>query len=345
VRFVALLASALLLVPAPAAASTYISAHSHWDVDLGHPYTDFEFQVCYLIVGRNSAVAGSEIANLPMREVNGQNNMELRTRTDGFQLVYRVSGVAYTLASSLPNPHLTFGVGSDVMYDFVMVGKDFDLYQLNADGSRGAHWYHWVDSHYPSGVSASYYTIKGWQGLWDFVHGRPLNGKTGAPHDLAGLAQDARAHAKGGTKGTFDDPTPASGNVNGITGHATFGLPSGSLYTYTITATAGSGSFDFRDPGAADNSVFFTSGYYRLRLGTPATLQRFVGSTAGAIYKATAGGAGTYQLVLAGPDIYLRNAVGATILHVNDGGPQSGLRVRVTPSSGQGWGFIGTAQQ
>jgi len=192
-------------------------------------------------------------------------------------------------------------------------------------------------------VSASYYTIFGWFGKWDFVHGFPLNGGNGAPHDIADLAQDARNHPQVGTESTFDDPTPASGDVNDITGNSTFGLPSGTNYTYSITVTGtGNGTFDFRDPGASSNTVFFTNSYYRLKIGNPATIQRYNGSTAGTTYTATGGGAGTYTLQLIGPDIYLKNSAGTTILHVNDGGPQSGLRLRVIPSNVQVWSFTGT---
>jgi hypothetical protein len=263
--------------------------------------------------------------------------------------VKRIGGVATQLTSTLPNPGLTFGVGSDIMYDYVMVNRtdgsgitDYDLYQLNANGTRGAHWYHWQDSTYSSGVSASYYTIKGWEGEWEFVHGFPLNGGDGAPHDLTGLAQDARAHAQVASETTFDDPTPADGDANLIVSKATFGLASGTNYTYGITVSgSGSGTFDFRDPGANDNSVFFTSSYYRLKIGNPASIQRFVGSTAGTTWTASSGGPGTYTLQVIGPDIYLKKS-GTTILHVNDGGPQSGLRVRVTPATGQTWSFTGT---
>jgi hypothetical protein len=323
-------------------ATTYDSAHSHWDI---HRYTDFEFQVCYAVTAQNTAISTSEIANLPVREQDGQNNIELRTRTNGLQLVYRINGVATQLTSSLANPGLTFGVGSDVMYDLVIHGNTYDVYQLLSDGhSRGAHWYSWTDSHYASGVSASYYTIKGWQGTWEFVHGFPINGGAGAPHDLLNVVQDARNHPQVGTEATFDDPTPAGGDANSIIsgGSPTFGLASGTNYTYTITESgSGSGTFDFRDPGSSNNAVFFTSSYYRLTLTSPAKIQRFVGSTASTVYTASSGGPGTYTVQMIGPDIYLKNAGGTIILHVNDGGPQSGLRVRLTPSSGQVWNWAG----
>src|SRR5258708_7819280 len=77
-----------------ASATTYISAHSHWDV---------------AVVGKNTSVAISEITNLPHREQDAQNNMELRTHTDGFRLVKRINGVASELNSTLTNPGLTFG--------------------------------------------------------------------------------------------------------------------------------------------------------------------------------------------------------------------------------------------
>lgn len=333
----------MALLPQTASAASLDSGHSHWDI---HSYTDFEFKVCYEVQALPATGFSSEIANLPMREVDAKNNMELRTRQDGFQLVHRINGVATTIVSTLPNPGLTFGtVGQQIMYDFVIQGSSFDLYQLNANGTRGTHWYNWVDTTYPSGVSASYYTIGGWFGKWDFVHGAPINGGAGAPHDISGLSQDARSHTQFSTEVTFDDPAPATGDANSIVGPGspTFGLSSGTNYTYTITeAGSGTGSFDFRDPGANNNSVFFTSSYYRLRLGTLATIQRYVGSTASTTYTATSGGPGSYTIQMIGPDIYLKNSVGTTILHVNDGGPQSGLRIRIIPSTGQTWSWTGT---
>lgn len=338
-----LLVCTLVGLPVAAEAASLDSAHSHWDI---HPYTDFEFRVCYTVQAPPAKGFSSEIADLPHREVDATNNMELRTRQDGFQLVKRINGVAIPLTSTLPNPHLTFGtVGQEIMYDYQMVGSNFDLYQLNPDGSLGTHWYHWSDRTYPSGVSASYYTIGGWFGRWDFVHGKPLNGGTGAPHDISNLSQDARNHPQVGTERTFDDPTPASGGANSIVGPGspTFGLPSGTNYTYSITVDkAGSGSFDFRDPGASSNTVFFTNSYYRLQIGKLATIQRYVGSRASTTYTASSGGPGTYTLQMVGPDIYFKDALGTVILHVNDGGPQSGLRVRIIPSSGQTWHFSGT---
>lgn len=329
----ALVFASLSLSGGQASAGTLISAHSHWDI---HLYKDHEIKACYAVQS-NATGFGSEIMHLPFREVDNLNQMDLHMFTTGFTLVRRVAGVSTTITPdpAVPNPNLTIGPGSDVMFDLVMISFDFYLYKLNPDLSRGTLWYHWFDStsKFPTGVNISYYTVHHWFGIWEFVHGAPLD-STGYPHNITMLSQDARNHPAFGSESTFDDTTPASGDASNITGAtATFGLPSGTNYLYTITTTgSGSALFDFRDPEI--NDAFFTGGWYRLNLGVHPKIQRYNGTTLAATYSATTGGgAGTYTLQLVGPDIYLKDSLGATLVHVNDGGPQSGVRVRINPST------------
>lgn len=345
VRVVWLAAALVLLAPVSASAATIgqlIPGHSHWDVK----NVDHQLQVCYTVMATPTTGAGSTIAFIPHREVDSQNFMQLDITKTGFRLKRRVASVFTTVTPdpAVPTPVLTLGtVGQDIMFQYEMRGADFYLYQLLPDLTRGALWYHWYDTTYPSGVNISYYTQPHWFGSWDFVHGKTLDG-IGWPHEITGLAQDARNHPAIITgQNTFDSTTPASGGVTGVNnslgGSPTFGLASGANYTYTINvAGTGSGSFDFRDPAVPEN-VFWGASFYRLKVGTSATIQRFNGATAGATYTATQGGPGSYTLTLTGADMNLSKA-GIPILHVNDGGPQSGVRVRIIPST-QTWSWTG----
>lgn len=323
-----------------AAVGDTISAHSHWDV---HQYSDHEIQLCYEPIAKTAA-AGSLIAHVPMREVDSQNFMDLLIRTDGIALKRRVAGSTVTVTPTFSTAH-TFGPGSDIMLDVTMIGSTFTVYELLPGLARGDKWYQWTDPTYPTGVNISYYTVPGWQGLWDFVHAFPVNGGIGEPHDINGLSQDARNHQAVGTEATFDDPTPASGGATDIGTSSTFGLASGVNYTYTLSVTgAGTGYMDFRDPGAASNSKFFQAGWYRFTPGsTAATVKRYTGiGTLAATYTASSGGAGAYTLSLTGPNIVVKKGA-ATILTVNDpAGNSSGLRVRVAPASGQAFTWTGT---
>lgn len=338
----AVVAGALTVGPAQAANSFGDSAHSHFDI---HLYQKHEVTWCYKVVAKATG-AGTRIANLPHREVNGSNNMELRLETNGLRLVKRVNGVATELTNTLPSPGDVFGPGSIAMFDYVMDGNTFTAYDFTGE-VRGAAKYRWVDAAntYPTGVSISYYTIGGWQGEWLDAHGRPLD-TTGFPHDLLNLAQDARGHPQVATEATFDSPDPADGGASSIQSNATDGVPSGLNYTYTITST-GAGTFDFRDPGTATDTQFWKAGWYRFTLAgatTNATIRRYTGTgTLAATYTATGGGPGTYTIVATGPNLVVKKS-GATILTVTDpAGNSSGLRVRIMPTGGSSWTWAGQA--
>ena len=314
-------------LPTAQAANTFgDSGHSHFDV---HNYANHEVTFCYKITGQALGASG-EIFNLPHREVNGSNNMELRGYQDGMHLVRRVGGVATTLTSSLPNPNLKFGVGTEVMFDYTMIGSTFTLYDYT-NKVRGAALYQWSDTTYPTGVSISYYTIGGWMGVWEEAHGRPLD-TTGQPHDInvPGITQDARAHTQVGTEATFDSPSPAPGGTSNLIANATAGLASGTNYTYTITTTgSGTGFLDTRDPGSSSDTVFFAAGWLRFTPGgTLATLKRYTG-TGTLVDTVTApwGGAGTYTLQYVGSAATLTKA-GSTGSAVSLNNNTSGLRVR-----------------
>lgn len=344
--FLAVVAAVAVQLGLPAQAATIgqsIPAHSHWDVR----HHDHQLQICYTLQATPPTTGvGSTIAWIPHREKDSQNFMQLDITRTGFKLEKRTAGVFTTIVpdAAVPNPHLTFGTaGQEIMFQYEMRGADFFLYELLPGNVRGTLWYHWTDSSYPDGMNFSYYTAPQYFGEWDFIHGRPLD-NVGMPHDASSLMQDARKHpAVATTQNTYDDPTPASGGVSGISavlgGSPTFGLASGTNYTYSIDVTgAGSGTFDFRDP--VPENLFFNAGWYRLTIGNPATLRRYNGSTAGAKWSATAGGPGAYTLTLTGGDMTLAKA-GVKVLQVNDGGPTSGVRVRVRPSTST-WAWTGT---
>jgi hypothetical protein len=343
--FLAVTAATLLasgVVSAAPAQAELSPAHSHWDV---HSYTNHEIQFCYDPTAIDPG-AGNTLAFMPLREQDAQNFMQLNIQRDGFALQKRVNGTLSTVSPSFSTSGLGHGVGNDIMVDFVMAGSTYTLYQLNRSLSRGAELYQWHDSTYSVGVNISYYTEPYVAGTWDFVHAFPIDGGIGEPHDIFGLHQDATNHDSVTGLTTFDDPTPADGGATDITTSSTFGLPSGAKYVYKIrkTGSTGNGSFDFRDPGDSGNELFFQNSYYRFRTDQPggkATLQRFNGSTPGTTYTASSGGPGTYTLSLQGSDMYVKDSSGRVILHVNDGGPQSGLRVRVMPASGESWTWSG----
>ena len=320
-----------------------VPAHSHWDVR----NADHELKICYTILGHSSG-QGSTIAFIPLREQDSQNFMQLTITTTGFKLQRRVNGVFTTVTPSVSTalPHGTDG--QEIMFDYVQQGADLYLYALNADLSRGALQYQWHDPTYPVGVNISYYTSPHWGGKWDFVHGTPLDG-IGMPHDIEGLVQDARNHPSQTGASTFDDPTPAGGSVTDITNRdvatVAAGLASGPKYSYGIDVSGtGTGTFDYRDPGASGNEKFWAAGYYRLTVpsssSSMATIKRYSASgTLVHTWTASAGGNGHYILVLDGADqgLYKDDPVNA-ILALTDDGPQSGVRVRVRPST-QTWSF------
>jgi hypothetical protein len=322
----------LLLLPATAGATNSFgkSAHSHFDV---HPYQDHEVTFCYEVIDKATG-AGSEIANFPMRIQDGQNNYELRIRTDGLQFVRRVGGTATTITSTLPNPHLVFGPGSDVMFDVTLIGSSITAYDFTGN-VRGPALYHWTDTKWPTGKAFSYYTIGGWHGLWEVVHGRPLD-QVGSTHDVFDIEQDARAHPQGSSASTFDSPIPGGGGEGNLITDATAGVASGENYTYTLSVTAGSGTFDVRDPGTQFDTVFFQAGYTRLTPGTTsATLKRYTGSgTLVETRTAPFGGAGSYTLHFQGGTATLTKA-GMSGSLVTTGNNVSGLRVRTHPGTGQ----------
>lgn len=338
----ALATLAALLLPVGATA-TLIPAHSHWDVAR---YNNHEVKFCYAVQAKktDNGTPSAIISFLPLREVDSQNFMELDLRQDGFAMRRRVSGtfttVTPTFKDGLNHAH---GVGSDIMVDFTMVGSTYSLYNLNADNSRGALIEQWQDSTYPSGVNISYYTQPRWEGIWEFVHAFPIQGGTGQPHDITNLLQDARNHNKVLSEATFDDPTPANGNATGITASSTFGLPSGSAYHYTVTMSGpAGGKFDFRDPADYSRSSPFFYDHYRLNLSSTPTIQHVkTGATTTTVNgQVGTGGAGTYTIALSGSSITVQK-LGTTILSVS-GANTSGVRVRVSPASGQKWSWSGS---
>jgi hypothetical protein len=327
-----------------AAVGGMLTGHSHWD----DPNGDYEIQICYDVLG-NSDGFTSEIAHIPFREQDAPNFYDLVITTSGFKLTRRINNVPTEVKPTFQTPH-TFGVGSGIMFDLVAQGSTFTLYQLLGTPTnpiRGPEWYQWHDSTYSRGVNVSYYTVAHWDGKWDNVTATPLDG-FGVGHKIHGLEQDARNVP--GSGATFDSPTPAEGSVTGAStakngSQATYGLASGSKYTYTLTVDkAGTGHFDFRDPASSSDGTgsYFASSFYRLTLGTTPQIQRFNGSSASTVYKAPAGsgGAGTYGLQLDGGKITLENAAGTSLISFDDGGPQSGIRVRLVFGD-QVWSWTG----
>jgi hypothetical protein len=333
---------ALAAIPAASGSGTLLSGHSHWD----DPNANYEIKTCYDVLGNNGS-AGSEIMHIPFREQDSNNFYDLQLFKTGFKLSVRVNG-NYTTVTPMFSTPMTVGVGSEVMFDFVVQGDTFTLYNLNDDNTRGAELYQWTNSTYSRGVNISYYTVSGWEGRWDNVFATPLD-NVGVGHVIHGLLQDAReVPQQVSGEVTFDSTVPANGSVTGVTAAKsgstqTWGLPSGDTYTYAITVNqAGTGHFDFRDPASANLDDFFTSSYYRLSLGSTPYIQRFNGSAAGTKYSAPAGtgGGGTYRLNLLGGTITLIAPNGATLVAVNDGGPTSGVRVRLAPGN-QTWSWVG----
>jgi hypothetical protein len=321
-----------------------LTGHSHWD----DPNGNYEIEACYEVKA-NVSGAGSMIAHIPFREQNAPNFYDLQITTSGFKLTKRIHNVS-TLIKPTFSTTQQFGVGSGVMFFLDAVGSTFTVYQANgtqANPVKGAMLDQWSDSTYAKGVNISYYTVNHWDGVWDQIVAKPLD-SFGVGHTIHGLEQDARAVS--GSGNTFDSTLPASASVSGISqakngSTATFGLASGPNYTYTFKVDKpGSGHVDFRDPASNPNGSgsYFRNSYYRLSLSSTPTIQRYNGSSAGTTYKAPSGSgsAGTYTLTLAGPEIKLTGPTGQTLLSVNDGGPQSGVRLRLTPGD-QTWSWTG----
>ncbi|HST13522.1 MAG TPA: hypothetical protein VLJ44_01580 [Gaiellaceae bacterium] len=279
---------------------------------------------------------------MPFRAQDAKNYLELDFTTSGYQLRVRRSGAWTVVVPDVkPARALTFGVGSEMMIDLLVKGPDITLYALGPGNTRGARLYHWYTPAYPRGAYIAYYTQPRWSAEWEFVHVVPLDGST-LPHDVLKLQQNALATTGAGLT-TFDDPRPASGGESSLRARATFGAPQGAKYTYTFGVTgSGSGFVDFRDPVAA-NGTFFTAGFYRLRLGDgPPVLSRISGrSTVAKRWAGKGGGAGTYAVTLNGSAITVS---GEGSLSVSDSGPRTGVRLRVTPGSGQTWSWKGVAQ-
>jgi len=327
-----------------AAVGGMLTGHSHWD----DPNGDYELQICYDVLGNSSGFT-PEIAHIPFREQDAPNFYDLVITTSGFKLMRRINNVPAEVAPSFQTPH-TFGVGSGIMFDFVAQGSTFTLYQLLGTPTnpiRGPEWYQWHDSTYSRGVNVSYYTVAHWDGKWDNVTATPLDG-FGVGHKIHALEQDARNVP--GSGATFDSPIPAEGGVTGAStakngSQATYGLASGSKYTYTLTVDKpGTGHFDFRDPSSSSDGTgsYFASSFYRLTLGTTPQIQRFNGSSASTVYRAPvgSGGAGTYVLQLDGGAVSLANTAGTPLISFDDGGPQSGVRVRLVFGD-QVWSWTG----
>jgi hypothetical protein len=344
------LTTAGLLLPVPASAATIgqlIPAHSHWDV---HDYRDHQVDICYMVTHPPADDAGNLIAFLPLREVDAKNFMQLEIRKTGFQLRKRIAGTFTTVTPSVAPPVMTLGtVGQLIMFRFTMVGDRYELYELHhgdqpGELHQGPLLGQWYDATYPTGVNISYYTQPKWAGKWNFVHGRPLD-NTGQPHDIFQLVQDSRSHPSVRGEDTFDDPTPADGGSDGIAGtsSANFGLPHGPNYRFAITVSGSSttpGTFDFRDPVSADVR-YFVADFYRLTVASSSMrLTRYNGATAGQVWTVNIGGPGDYEIGTAGPVITVKKS-DVTLLTVNDGGPQSGIRVRVRPGT-QAWSWTGT---
>lgn len=330
-------AVALLLSGSTAAgSSSYLPAHSHWD----GANSDYELKACYDALARVSG-AGTTIGFMPFRAQDAKDYLELDFTTSGYQLRVRRSGTWTVVAPDVkPARPPVFGVGSEMMIDLVVKGSDITLYALGSSGSRGAKLYHWHTTAYPRGTYIAYYTQPRWSAEWEFVHVVPLDGGT-VPHDVLKLRQNALATTGDGLT-TFDDPRPVSGGESSLRARATFGAPQGPVYTYTFgVGGSGSGYVDFRDPVAA-NGTFFTAGYYRLHLGDGAPVLSRIsgGSTVAKTWTGKGGGAGTYTVTLNGSAITVS---GKGSLSVSDSGPQTGIRLRVTPGAGQTWSWKGVA--
>jgi hypothetical protein len=320
-----------------AGSGLYLPAHSHWD----GANANYELKACYDALATASG-AGTTIGFMPFRAQDAKDYLELDFTTSGYQLRVRRSGAWTAVAPDVkPARALVFGVGSEMMIDLVVNGSDITLYALTSANTRGAKLYHWHTTAYPRGAYIAYYTQPRWSAEWEFVHVTPLDGST-LPHDVLKLQQNALATTGAGLT-TFDDPRPVSGGESNLQARATFGAPQGPAYTYTFGVSgSGSGYVDFRDPLSA-TGTFFTAGFYRLRLGDgPPVLSRISGgSTVAKTWTGRGGGAGTYTVSLNGPSITVS---GKGSLSVSDSGPKTGVRVRVTPGSGQTWSWKGVAR-
>lgn len=320
-----------------AGSGAYLPAHSHWDGANG----DYELTACYDALATASG-AGTTIGFMPFRAQDAKDYLEFDLTTSGYQLRVRRSGTWTVVTPDVkPARAPVFGVGSEMMIDLVVRGSDITLYALGPANTRGARLYHWHTTAYPHGMYIAYYTQPRWSAVWEFVHVVPLDGST-LPHDVLKLQQNALATSDPGLM-TFDDPRPVSGGESNLRARATFGAPQGTTYTYTFGVSgSGSGFVDFRDP-VAPNGTFFTSGFYRLHLGDgPPVLSRISGaSTVAKSWTGRGGGAGTYTVALNGSAITVS---GKGSLSVSDSGPKTGVRLRITPGSGQTWSWKGVAR-
>ncbi len=314
-----------------------VPAHSHWD----GINADFEIKGCYEPLAKATG-AGTTLGWIPFRAQDSQNYFQLTFLTTGFQLEKRVTGfpqrvIAPTFkAADIP----VEGVGGDRMFSLVCEGPDITVYDLEDDDvTRGEKWYSWHDPQYLAGNYISYYTQVKWQGCWDFIHLLPLDTKTEA-HDILELMQDARSTGSIWGNPTFDANVPCNGGSTNRGHGQQYGLPHGPNYTFVFDVSGtGTGSADFLDP--SPDQHFWAAGYYRLELGEgKAKLKRYDGKTLAKTYAATVGGKGIYTVRIVDGDITL-SLGGQTILHVNDGGPKTGIRVRVNAASTQKWVWSG----
>jgi hypothetical protein len=332
----AVVAAVVLATSAGAASSPYLPAHSHWDGANG----DYELKACYDPVAR-AAGAGSTIGFMPFRAQDAKDYLELDLTTNGYQLRVRRSGNwTVVIPDVKPSRQLSFGVGTEMMIDLVVQGADITLYSLTSSQSRGGKLYHWRTTAYMRGSYIAYYTQPKWSANWDFVHVVPFD-KTTVPHDVLKLQQNALDQTGAGLT-TFDDPRPVSGGESHLRDRATFGAPQGPDYTYSFTVSgSGTGYVDFRDPFSS-SGTFFTAGFYRLKLGDGAPeLSRISGgSKIAKTWTGRGGGDGTYTVALHGSSISIS---GKGSLSVSDSGPQTGIRLRITPGAGQVWSWKGDA--
>ncbi len=324
---------ALVAIPAGATSSKLVPAHSHWD----GTNNDYELKFCFK--ARAAAPgAGPMFGYLPFRAQDSQNYLQLDLTTTGYKLEKRISGNQTVIAPDVaPAAAPRFGVGSDLMVDLVAQGPDITVYSLNANQSRGTRLYHWRDSTYLTGKYISYYTQPKWESYWEFVHLIPLDSAS-ERHDIRDLTQDARNATSPGGAATFDDAHPSAGGSTNRGHSETYGIAQAGRYNLTFTVTgSGTGHVDFLDP--VTDGKFFTSGFYRLNIGSSSSLQLFVGTSPSKTWTLGKGGPGAYKVALNGSAVTVsRNGA---VIGTGSGGPSSGVRLRMNPAPTQTWVWKG----